>query len=535
MKERFNGSHMLLLQYLKRDWKKLLLWILCVTLFSVGFIPSFKEMSEDKALLGLYETFQNPAMISMVGPTPINSGSDYTLGALYAQEMLLFCALLALILSVLHVVGHTRKEEESGLTELVRSYQIGRQANSLAVIVEMLVVNVLIALLSTLIIVSYQMDTISVKGAIIFGITIGMAGMFGTSIALVMAQLMPTSSSANGLSLGIIGILYIIRAGTDVSNKDYSMINPLGWAYLTYPFTDNNWSPIIYNLILCILLIFIAMMLENSRDMGSSFIPERKGKAHASKFLISIPGIFFKITKGLIFWWLLTFILMGAAYGSIYGDMQDFLENNKMMQQMFASKDHSLEVSFTSTIMVVLISLVTILPMILVNKLYSEEKQLHFTQIYATHVSRSKVYWTGIITAILSGLLGIVVTTLGLGLVAQASMKHNSDLALMDFITAGYNDLPFVVLFIGITALALGWAPKFGKYAYAYLIYTFVIDYFGNLLDFPEWLEHTSVLNLLPQMPKDEFEVMPFTIIMIISIVLIVLGYIGYRRRDLIG
>src|SRR5699024_11634752 len=48
----------------------------------------------------------------------------------------------------------------------------------------------------------------------------------GASIALVMSQIMPTSSSATGASLSIVGLLYIIRAGTDVSNIDLSNINP---------------------------------------------------------------------------------------------------------------------------------------------------------------------------------------------------------------------------------------------------------------------------------------------------------------------
>src|SRR5699024_11940315 len=88
----------------------------------------------------------NPAMTSMVGPTPVETATDYTLGALYAHEMLLFCGLFAMIIAVLHVVSHTRKEEELGLTELLRSFQIGRQAISLAAITETVFINILLAL-----------------------------------------------------------------------------------------------------------------------------------------------------------------------------------------------------------------------------------------------------------------------------------------------------------------------------------------------------------------------------------------------------
>src|SRR5699024_9501711 len=95
--------------------------------FSSGFVPTFYDIAKGLGFVVIFESLQNPAMVSMVGRTPIETVADYTLGAMYAHEMLLFCGLFAMILSVLHIVGHTRKEEDLGLTELVRSFQIGRQ------------------------------------------------------------------------------------------------------------------------------------------------------------------------------------------------------------------------------------------------------------------------------------------------------------------------------------------------------------------------------------------------------------------------
>ncbi|MES3650128.1 hypothetical protein ABFE51_00065 [Staphylococcus saprophyticus] len=288
MHEKFAGWSTLFLQYLKRDWKKLIIWILSIVLFSAGFVPAFKEIAQGKGLLGMFETLQNPAMISMVGPTPVETATDYTVGAMYAHEMLLFCGLFAIIVSMLHVVGHTRKEEELGLTELVRSFQIGRQANSLAAIMEIVLVNVVIAVLIFVMMISFSVETISIQGALLFGITIGMAGIMGASIALVMSQIMPTSSSATGASLSIVGLLYIIRAGTDVSNIDLSNINPLGWTYLTYPFTDNNWIPIVIAFLFSIIVVVIAIILEGARDMGQAIFLKKR-KSARQKIIIIYP------------------------------------------------------------------------------------------------------------------------------------------------------------------------------------------------------------------------------------------------------
>src|SRR5690625_424015 len=336
MHEKFTGWHILFLQYLKRDWKKLIIWVLSIVLFSASFVPAFKEIAQGKGLLGMFETLQNPAMISMVGPTPIETATDYTLGAMYAHEMLLFCSLFSMIIAVLHVISHTRKEEDLGLTELLRSFQIGRQANSLAAIAEVVFINVILALFISGLMLGLGVDMISVEGSFLFGASVGMAGVIGAGIALVMSQIMPTSSGATGSALGIIGLLYIVRAGTDVSNVDLSMINPLGWTYLTYLFTVNNWLTLIFSLIFIIIVVTIAFALEWARDMGAGYLPEREGRENAKKSLLSVRGLFIKINKGTIISWLIAFVIMGAAYGTIYGDMQTFLESNDTMKQMFS-------------------------------------------------------------------------------------------------------------------------------------------------------------------------------------------------------
>ncbi|WP_449540430.1 ABC transporter permease [Ferdinandcohnia sp. Marseille-Q9671] len=533
MKEKFARWNTLFLLYLKRDWKKVMVWVLGLGLFSAAFVPAFEEIAKGQGLLAMFETLQNPAMIAMVGPTPIETAGDFTLGAMYAHEMLLFCSLFAMVMSALHVVGHTRKEEDLGLTELVRSFQVGRQANSLAVMMEIIFINVLLALIITGIMISFGADTISVEGSCLFGASIGMAGILGGVFALVTAQIMPVSSGATGSALGIIGLLYIVRAGTDASNVDLSMMNPLGWTYLTFPFTENNWIPLVFALIFSLLMMVIAFGLEGARDMGAGFLPEREGREHAKKSLLSVRGLFIKINKGVMISWMIAFVIMGAAYGSIFGDMQTFLGSNEMMKQMFTHSGVTIEESFTGTIMMVMIALVSILPIVIVNKLFSEESRLHLSQLFATKVTRKQLYWTSIGLAIFAGVIGILLAAGGLGGTAITAMGDNLTMDLFDFLAAGFNFLPSVLFFTSLAALALGWRPKLGKVVYIYLAYSFFLNYFGSILDLPEWFSKTAIQSWIPRMPVEEFDAPIFMTITVISIVLMIIGYLGYNRRDM--
>lgn len=532
MKEKFARWNILLVQYLKRDWKKILIWLIGLGLFAAVFVPAMEEITKGEGLVGLYETLQNPAMTSMVGPTPITRAIDYNLGSMYAHMMLLFSGLFAMIISMLHVVGHTRKEEDHGLTELVRSFQVGRQANSLAVIVETVFINVLLALFIAGLMTSFGADTISGKGSLLFGSSIGMAGIMGGGIALVMAQIMPVSSAATGSSLGIMGILYTIRGGTDISNIKLSMINPMGWTYLTYPFTENNWVLLIYALIFSVFIVVIAFVLEGARDMGAGYLPEREGRGNAKKSLLSVRGLFIRINKGTIISWLIAFLVLGVAYGTIYGDMQTFLESNEILEQMFLYAGFTIEESFTGTIMVVMIGLVTILPITIINKLFSEEKNQYLSQMLGTKVKRSQLYWTSVILAIVVAIIGILLATLGLGGTA-ISVMESSSMDILDFLAFAYNILPAVLFFISLASLALGWIPRLGKVVYVYLIYSFVLSYFGGLLNLPEWIINTAPMNWMPKMPMEDFDIGIFIIVSMISIIFMIVGYMGYNRRDM--
>src|SRR5699024_3060032 len=133
------------------------------------------------------------------------------------------------------------------------------------------------------------------------------------------------------------------------------------------------------------------------------------------------------------------------AYGSIYGDMQTFLESNEMMKQMFTHSGVSIEESFTATIMMVMICLVSILPIVIVNKLFLEESGLHLSQIYATKVTRSNLYWTSISLAIFVGVVGILLSAGSLGATAITTMEDIGEMEIGECIAAGYSLLPSIL------------------------------------------------------------------------------------------
>ncbi|GMA08336.1 ABC transporter permease [Tetragenococcus halophilus subsp. flandriensis] len=535
MSEKFADWEKLFIFYLKRDWKKILLWIIFLGLFAGGFVPAVEATAEDQGLIAMYKILRNPSMTAIVGAPPVETAAHYTLGALYSHNMLLFSSLFFSIISILHVISHTKKEEDQGLTEYISSFKVGRQANSFSVLIETIFINTLLIPVIGGVMLNFISDSITVEGIFLYASSLAMAGIMGAALALVMAQIFPSSAGATGASLSILGIVYVIRGITDITNTDLSMLNPMGWIYLTRPFTENNWLYLSFGIIFFLIVSVIAFALESRRDINTGYLPENQGKTKASRSLLSVLGLFFRLNRGIIISWFLVFIFLGVAYGSIYGDLQVFVESNEFIAEIFSFEESSIEDHYTKTIIMVLVSLVSILPIIIINRLFTEERQLRLNQLFSTKVTRARFYWTNIILGIFTGFIGVGLVSGFLGVTGLTVMKGggNSSITFSDFLATGYNQLTTLLFIAGLTAILLGWLPKLSVLPYIYLGYSTIIN-FGNLVTFPKWMENVAIQTWIPDMPTEDFNGTIFIIIIGISLVMIVIGYIGYNRRNLI-
>src|SRR5699024_12531834 len=106
--------------------------------------------------------------------------------------------------------------------------------------------------------------------------------------------------------------------------------------------------------------------------------------------------------------------------------------------------------------------------------------------IHDTKVTISNLYWNSISVEIFVGVIGNLLAAGSLGATAITTMEDSGEMERGDFIAAGYNFLPSVLYFVGLAALALGWAPKLSKVVYRSLIYSFMLIYLGGILHLRE-------------------------------------------------
>lgn len=536
MKQLFNKTGMMFVSLLRRDWLKLLLWGIGLAIFSGGLSGAMYEIyGKDKVgLLGLYETMKNPAMIALVGPTA-STAEEYTAASMFAHELTLFTAVIFAIIAIMHVISRTRSEEDNGTLELFRSFQVGRLANTTAVIIEMLLFHLVTALtIAVLIQVQDVPHFQDFNTNLLFGVSMCSQGFLWSIIALIFVQLCSTSSSARGFSFSFLGLLYILRMLTDMENVDLSWFNPLSWCYLTEIYVNNHWKPILYTVLLSLFLLLVVYILEQARDIGSGYFPERNGKLRASKSLLSLPGFILHLQKGYISAWLISLFVFGAMYGSIFGDIDKFVEDSEVMQMMFLhNSDFSLAEQFMSTLFLIMAVITAIFAVMSLNKIVAEEKKGRLEQLYAMKNSRTAFYLIHVLIALFCATVGQFVSALGL--FVSESMVMKEPIPLQVVLEAGMVWLPAIIFFVAIVAFLAGFLPRLMQIIWGYLLYCFFIGYIGQLLDIPDIIKDLNILYHIPQLPTAEMNWENIFIISGISLVLLLAGYIGYTRRDLIS
>jgi ABC-2 type transport system permease protein len=526
----FKGTKRLTTLIFKQDRFKILIWLLGVVMVSMAALfsyPSIYKTAEDRLNFGL--TMDNPVMKAMLGPGYLLG--EYTTGALFANEMLLFTAIAVAIMNILLVSRSTRWDEEVGLLEMIRSLPVGRLAYLTAAMIVAFIINFTLMLATGFGLYSLGIAGISFESAILYGVILGATGMFFAALTAVVAQLAQTSRGTISITLAMLSVSYLIRAIGDVSMRSLSYLSPLGWTVNTYVFVHNSWWPIILFSLSSILLIFVAFSLNRIRDLDEGFITPRKGKAHASRLLKTPIGFIFRLQRTNILAWAIGLFLLSAAFGAILGDLETYFADMAFIQDFLPGGVDSLTNQFIA-LLIKMLSLIGVIPTIMVIlKLKEEEQRNRVENFYSRSISKNKLLGSYYGVAVLVSILMQVMLILGLWLVGKPFIA-------LSFKTIFYSAIAFLPVFwfmIGLCILFIGIGPKATGLIWPYITFCFITSYLGTLLHFPTWLVKISVFEQTPQLAIDNFSILPLAFISLLAFVLSIIGFIGYNRRDIKG
>jgi ABC-2 type transport system permease protein len=453
-----------------------------------------------------------------------------------------YLALLAGFMSTFFVVRHTRADEERGRTELVGATPIGRTKPLLATLVLGLVANVVLAASVALGFIGGGLDA---RGSWIAGAAAASVGVVFLGIAALAAQVAPTSRSANGISAGLVGVAFLLRAigdalgtptanGLSVTSAWPSWLSPIGWGQQVFAFTQQNALPLALAIGLFVIVAITAIALQSTRDLGSSALPERSGRP-TGRLRSNVALVWREHLPSLI-GWSAGAALLGALAGTLAGRIADSNVAPSLQQilQLFVPGGKG---QLIDLLVVAIVGIGGVLAAAAgtqaIIRARSEESDGRSEMVLAAGSSR--VRW------LLDYLLVAVVSTasvaLACGLAAGLSFLSGGDSAprFWSSLAAGLAQLPAALTFVAATALIFVLLPRLTvQIGWALLVLGFTVGQFGGLLRLPDWVRDASPFTHTPGIPPlDGADWSGPVVLVVISASLMAIAVIAARSRQL--
>jgi ABC-2 type transport system permease protein len=519
------GLGTLLRLFLRRDRWMLLWWTIGIT-----FLYWVQAISVDR-LYATQEEFDvaaaamegNAAFVAMAGPARALN----TVGGQVTWQSSAFGAITIGLLVMFLVGRHTRGEEDSARDELLRAAPVHRSATTLATALEVLLASLLVGLAVAASLVGYGLATADSLG---LGLGLTAVGLAFGAVALLLAQVAPSTRATYGLTGVVLGASYVLRAVGDVSAPALSWLSPIGWYQAMWAFSGLRWWPALLLLALAGVALAGALAVFVRRDFDQGLRPTRPGPATAGRGLGTPVGLAWRLQRGSVLGWGLGMAFVGVTYGSMGDDVGEVMGDSDVMQQVLAPGDE-LVTGFYAVALVMLALMAAGFTVSSALRPRHEEDE-HRTELLSSAPLHRPRLLTG--PVLVTGLGSVVVLGLsggGLGL-GYGVMTSDWDLA-GELAVGMLGYLPPVLVLASLAWLLYGLVPRHASLAWLGLGLCVVVLFFGDLLDLPRWLRELSPFEHVALVPVEDFRWPPVLVLTAIAVAGTALAHLAFRRRDL--
>lgn len=529
------GTGLFLRHILRRDRVRMLVWLGSIAAFTAYFTVALTNVFDEAALAARAAIMQTPTGIVMGGPG--YGTDDYTPAAAMANEGTMWIIAGLAIMSIVHVVRHTRAEEETGRIELVRAAPVGRHAPAVAALAA-LVGHLLVTAAVSASLMLVAGEDLAVADA--FAMMLGCAAsalVFGAA-ALVACQVTAHARAATGIALAAFAVCVVVRAAGDVAERGGSLLSwfsPIAWAQQMRAFVDLRWWPIALSLAAALVLLAAAAVLANRRDVGAGLIAPRPGRSGARWSLRSPVALAWIQQRGGLLWTAIGMGLMFFGTGTMMTSLDemvaDVVDTNPVLGQLFGADPSAFAVSFLG-IMALFIGVgAGAYAVVMGRRPGGEEASGRLELLLAGPVSRWR--WLGAQTLVAgAGAIAIVaVSTYAMWAGARVAGVEEPGAGDYTLVAASYAAAALV--FLGLTTALYGWAPRLAGAGWLLLAFAFFAGFFGQLFDLPEWVQGISPFHWLPDAFGDEYDAAGPLGLAAVMLALIATGLAGFRRREL--
>lgn len=525
---------------LGRDRVQLPIWFATFAVFAL-FAPaavaaSFGTVGERESLVRI--AVGSPTILIFRGE-PQGAEVD----ALVFFLLFAFLATLVAFMSTFLAVRHSRTEEESGRAELVAATPAGRLLPLMATTLHGVGASLAAGVAVTLGLLVAGIDG---AGSVTTGAAIAGTGIAFLGVGLLAGQLMRTSRGANGLAAAVIGAAYALRAAGDAGGTPSadglsmtsawpSWLSPIGWGQQTAPFTSNQPAPLLLDLALAAVLFAAVVVLQSSRDIGSSVIGERAGPEHGPRTLVSSTGLAWRLQRGAIVGWALAGLVFGVLAGTLGETVVELVRSNSQMGAILAGlaggRGSIIDI-FTAAIFGLIGVIAAAAGTQAMIRARQEEANGSAELLLALPLHR--VRW--ILDYLFIGAVAIAFVLAAATAGAAIGLTRSAGTAdrVANAVDSGVAQAPAALLILAISSLLFAVVPRLGiGLSWGVLLASVFIGQFGELFNLPDWVINLSPFTHTPAVGTADVDWSGAWWMLALALLVAALAAVAIRRRDL--
>ncbi len=529
----FTGTSSLLRLASRRDRLLIPVSVLALVAFAAGSAKATVDLypTLSSALEIFRPIIDNPATVALYGPV---TSLDLDSFAVFKTVLLggVFVCLLAYIV----VRRHTRTEEEAGRLELLGAGAVERRAPLTAAVVLATGAVLAAAVLSALSLASVGLDG---KGSVAFAASWTVMGLSWVGITAVAAQLTETTRGTAAISLGALGVAFLLRAVGDTAAADSPVrllvwLSPLGWGERVSPYGANDLRPLLLGVAAFVALVATAFWLRERRDLGAGLLPSRPGRTRGS--MRTVGALTARLARGTLLGWAVSAVMLGAVVGSIASNVESMDSSASTRDLLLklarvANPDVTMTDLFFATELHVVAFAVAAMGISIVTRLHSEETALRAESLLATGVTRTRWAVSHLVVALLS--TAVVMALVGLAAGGAVATTTGDTGSLGRLVGAALVMVPAIWVCVAVAMLLVGAVPAQTGLAWVVLIVFLLFGELVQILGLPSWLNDLSPFGHVPSMPADELRVLPLVLLTAVAAVVAGAGVWALRRRDI--
>jgi len=516
---------------IRRDRIRILAWGIALSLLVLVTAAAWNNLYPTQQAREAFASalVSTPAVTAFLGP--LNDAT--TVGGLTSWRLTSILTLVLALVGIFLVVRHTRAEAATGRTDLLLSGLLTRRSLPIAALVPPLLTYAVFGVISWIVLISFGQ---AAMGALIFVAAIVGGALVFTSLALLAAGTFPTSRGASGATTVISAVFFLVfvASNADSTVTWLGLFSPFGWASRAGAFATNNWWWVALPCVLTAVIAIVAVVLAGRRDVGAALLPQREGRATGGTWLSSPLSLAWKVDRGLIYVWLGALTGLAVIVGILTKSATTLLNSSQQLQHLIErlGGEGNFANSYAASLIGAMSLATTAFAITLMLRIHDDEIHGRTELVLSTDVSRRRLLTARVVIAALSTL--VIQVALGLAVGISYTIAADAGWAPVGNYLGVALLYTSAIWFMGAVALLLAAAiPRLVWIAWAAFAYVVAMGELGALLNLPTWMQATTPFWFVPRWPLEDFNLIPVVILILLSAILVLGGYVGLRRRDI--